>query len=89
MGGGASVAGVYVFRQDSLIRGHEGLLDHPFQPDLPYNTVRRVSLLVRIDPNSNFLPLGIRPPRGRGMLNPPPGARFPSLREPRLPAAFL
>lgn len=37
---------VYVFRQYSLIQDHKGLLDHPFQPDLLYNTVHGVSLLV-------------------------------------------
>lgn len=45
-GGGSKHHHVYVFRQDSSIRDHKRLLDHLFQPDLPYNAVRRVSLLV-------------------------------------------
>lgn len=44
--GEAARACVYVFRQHSLIQDHKGLLDHPLQPDLLYNTVHGVSLLV-------------------------------------------
>lgn len=43
-GAGSSTARVYVLRQDSLIRHHKGLLDHPFPSDLLYYTVQSFSV---------------------------------------------